>query len=80
MGHVEITWPAACSLASHSQLVEGGRPHLFMDEWKLLTPVPRRLSLIQDVLGKINPRGLVLAVGMKIQSMDALLEYSSLHL
>ena len=44
------------------------------------TPVSRRLSLTQDVLGKPIPKGLDLALVMKTCSADVRLEYSELHL
>ena len=45
IGHAVRTWSAVCSEAPYSQLGEGARPHLCMDEWNRPTPVRRRLSL-----------------------------------
>ena len=64
-GHVEIMWSAVCSEAPHSQFGQGAAPHLYMDEWNRPTPVRRRFSFTQDVLGKPIPRGLGLALGIK---------------
>ena len=75
MGHCEMMWSAVCSLAPHSQFVRGARPHLCMDEQKRPTPERRRLSLTQAALGRPIPKGLVLALGMKAWSDDALAEY-----
>ena len=47
-----MMWSAVCSEAPHSQFGEGAAPHLYMDEWNRLTPVRRRFSFTQDVLGK----------------------------
>ena len=55
------------------------RPHLYMDEQKRPTPERRRLSLTQAALGRPIPKGLVLALGMKAWSDDALAEYSMSH-
>ena len=70
MGHTIRTWSAVCSEAPHSQLGEGARPYLCMDEWNRPTPICRRLSLTQAIWDKPNPTGLVLAMGMKAQSLD----------
>ena len=51
-GHAVSTWSAVCSDAPHSQLDEGAKPHLCMDEWNRPTPVRRRLSLTQAARGK----------------------------
>ena len=60
-----MMWSAVCSEAPHSQFSEGAAPHLCMDEWNRPTPVRRRFSFTQDVLGKPFPRGLGLALGIK---------------
>ena len=64
-GHLEMMWSAVCSEAPHSQFGEGAAPYLYMDEWNRPTPVRRRFSFTQDVLGKPIPRGLGLALGIK---------------
>ena len=53
-----MMWSAVFSEAPHSQFGEGAVPHLYMDEWNRPTPVRRRFSFTQDVLGKPIPRGL----------------------
>ena len=45
IGNAVRTWSAVCSEAPNSQVGEGARPHLCMDEWNCATPVRRRLSL-----------------------------------
>ena len=47
-----MMWSAVCSEAPHSQFGEGAAPHLYTDEWNGPTPVRRRFSFTQDVLGK----------------------------
>ena len=65
-GYVEMMWSAVCSEAPHSQFGEGATPrYLYMDEWNRPTPVRRRFSFTQDVLGKPIPRSLGLALGIK---------------
>ena len=73
---VEVALSAVYSLAPHSQFVRGARPHLYMDEQKRPAPERRLLSLAQAALGRLIPKGLVLALGMKAWSDDALAEYS----
>ena len=58
IGHATGTWSAVFSEVPHSQLGEGARPHLCMDEWNRPTPVLRRLSLTQATRGKPIPTGL----------------------
>jgi len=50
------TWSTVCS-ASHSQAAEEAIPHLYRQERKRLTPVRRRLSRTQALLGRVIPRG-----------------------
>ena len=64
MGHVKIMQFKVCSLAPHSHFAEEARPHLYMEEPKRPTPVRRLLSLIQAILVKLIPIGLVLTLGM----------------
>jgi len=47
-------------------------PHLFKQERKRSTPVRRRLSRTQAVLGKAIPRGWVPVLGMKVRSLVGL--------
>ena len=62
MGHIMIMWSAICSLAPRLHFAKEARSHLCMDEPKRRTPVRRRLSLIQAVLVKLIPIGLVLTL------------------
>ena len=76
IGHAVRTCSAVCSKAPHSQFGEGARPHLCMDEWNRLTPVPRRLSLTQAARGKPIPTGLAPVPGTKARSLEAFSQYS----
>ena len=80
IGHAVSTWSAVCSEAPHSQFGEGARSHLCMNEWNRLTPVRRRLSLIQAARGKPIPTGLAPVPGTKTLSLEAFLQYSVFHL
>jgi len=51
------TWSTVCSSAPHSQASEEAIPHLYKQERKRPTPVRRRLSRIQALLGRIIPGG-----------------------
>ena len=66
-----MMWSAFCS-APHLQFKYRARPHLFMNEQK-------SLSLTQDALGKLIPRGLVLTMIMKAWIADTVKEYSVFH-
>ena len=66
-----MMWSALRSEAPHSQFGDGAAPHLYMDEWNRPTPVRRRFSFTQDVLGKPIPRGLGLALGIKVRPFYA---------
>ena len=74
MGHADRTWSAVCSVTQHVQSAEGARSHLLKDELNHLTPVPRRLTLIQAVGGKLIPTNLILAIGTKAQNLNVLLQ------
>ena len=80
MGHPIKTWYAVCSASPHSQLGEGARPHLCMDEWNRPTPVLKRLSLTQAARDKPIPIGLAPVLGTKIQNLKEFLQYSAFHL
>ena len=51
MGHDVIIWCAVCSSAPHSQDAVEAMPHFCIDDRKRPTPVRRRLSRTQAVLG-----------------------------
>ena len=70
IGHAVRTWSTVCSEAPHSQFSERARLHLCMDEWNCPTPVRRRLSLTQAVLGKLIPTGLALVMDMKARNLN----------
>ena len=52
IGHWRTTWSTVCSSAPHSQAGEGAITHLYMQERKPPTPVRRRLSRTEAVLGR----------------------------
>ena len=58
MGHVEIMWPAVCSLAPYSHFAEE------VCCQPTVLPVRRRLSLTQAVLVELIPIGLVMTLGL----------------
>ena len=80
IGRAVSTWSAVCSEAPHSQLSEGARPHLCMDEWNRPTLVRRLLSLTQAARGKPIPTGLAPVSGTKARSLEAFSRYSIFHL
>jgi len=51
---VETTWSTVCS-EPHSQAAEEAIPHLYRQEPKRPTPVRRRLSRTQALLGSVIP-------------------------
>jgi len=57
----------------------GDIPHLYMQEWKRPTPVRRRLSRTQALLGRVIPGGWVPVSGMKMRSLVGLSAYSAFH-
>ena len=73
-GHFKSTWAAVWSNAPYSQTDVRASPHLCMDDWKLPTPVLRRLSLTQADLGRSMPNGLSWCSG---QSGKVLIDSSS---
>ena len=54
---LEDTWSTACLSAPHSQVAEEAIPHLCRQERKRPTPVRKRLSRTQSVLGRVIPGG-----------------------
>jgi len=57
IGHWRTTWPTVCSSAPHSQAAEEAILHLYKQEQKRSTPVRRRLSRTQALLGRLIPGG-----------------------
>ena len=51
------TWSTVCCSASHSQAAEEAIPPLYKQKWKRQTPVRRRLSWTQALLGRVTPGG-----------------------
>ena len=54
IGQWRTTWSKVCS-APHSQAAEEAIPHLYREERKRPTPVRRRLSRTQALLGRVIP-------------------------
>jgi len=77
IGHWKTTWSTVCSSAPHSQGAEEAIPHLYRQERKRPTPVPRRLSRSHAVLGRAIPRRLVPVSGMKLRSLVGLSHHSA---
>ena len=80
MGHATRTWFAVCSVASYSQFGEGARTHLCMGKLNRPTLIRKQLTLTPAARSKPIPTGLVPVMGMKVRSLDLLLQYSVFHL
>ena len=63
------TWSMVCSSAPHSQAAEEDILHLYKQEQKHPTPVRRRLSRMQAVLGRVIPGVCAPVSGMKMRSL-----------
>jgi len=57
IGHWRTTWSTVCSSAPHSQAAEEAIPHLYKQEYKRPTPIGRRYSWTQTLLGRVIPGG-----------------------
>ena len=68
----------SCSSAPHSQTTEEAIPHLYKKERKHPTPVRRRFSRTQALLGRVIP-GVSVIVGMKIRNLVGLSAHSAFH-
>jgi len=55
IGHWRTTRSTVCSSAPHSQAAEETIPHLYKHERKRPTPLRRRLSRTQALLGRVTP-------------------------
>jgi len=55
IGHLRTRWSTVCSSAPHSQSAEEAIPHLYKQERERPTPVWRRLSRTQALLGRVIP-------------------------
>ena len=53
--HLRKTWSTVCSSPPHSQVAEEAIPHLYKQERKRPTPVRRRLSGTNAVIGRVIP-------------------------
>jgi len=65
IGHWRTTWSMVCSSAPHSLATEEATLHLYKQERKRPTPVLRRLSRTQALLGKFAPGVLYRCRGLK---------------
>jgi len=63
-----MTWSTVCS-APHSQATEEAILHLHKQERKRPTPVRRRLSRTQAVLGRVIPGVCVPVSGIEVRSL-----------
>jgi len=63
IGHWRTTWSTVCSSAPHSQATEEAIPYLYKQERKRPTPVQRRLSRTQALLGRVIPGVWLTVVG-----------------
>jgi len=79
IGHWRTTWSTVCSSAPHSQTAEEAIPHLYKQERKRPTPVRRRLSLTQALLGRVIPCVCVPVCGIKMRSLVGLSAHSAFH-
>jgi len=57
----------------------GGHLHLYKQERKRPTPVRRRLSWAQALLGRVIPRGCVPVSGIKVRILLGLSAHSAFH-
>jgi len=57
IGHWRATWLTVCSSAPYSQAAREAISHLYKQEQKRLTPLRRRLSWSQALLGRVILRG-----------------------
>jgi len=69
----------ACSSAPHSQAAGEAISHSYKQDRKRPTPVRRRLSRTQALLGRVISKGWVPVSGMKVQSLVGLSAHSTLH-
>jgi len=79
IGHWRTTCLTVCSSAPHSQVAEEAILHLYKQERKRPTPVPRRLSRIQALLGRVIQGGCVPVSGIEVRSLVGLSAHSALH-
>jgi len=76
---MDWTWSTVCLSAPHSQAAEEAIPLLYKQEWKRRTPVRRRLSRTQALLGRIIPGGWVPVSGIKVRRLVGLPTHSAFH-
>ena len=77
IGHWKTTWSRVCSSAPHSQAAEEAISHLYRQERKPPTPVRKRLSRTQALLGRVIPGAWVPVSGMKMRSLVGLSVHSA---
>ena len=78
-GHSRTTWPTVCSSAPHSQAAEETIPHLYKQERKRPTPVRRRSSRTQALLGRVISGVCVPVSGINVRSLVGLSIHSAFH-
>ena len=79
IGHWTTTWSTVCSSAPHPQAAEEAIPHLYKQERKRPTPVRKRLSRTQALLGRVIPGVCVPVSGIKGLSAHSALRWWSAH-
>jgi len=79
IGHWRTTWSTVCSSAPHSQAAEEAIPQLYKQEQKRSTPVRRRLSQTQVLLGRVISGGWVPVSGIKMRSFVGLSAHPTFH-
>ena len=78
IGQWRTTWLTVCS-ALHSQAADEAIPHLYRQERKRPTPVWRRLSRTQALLGRVILGVCVPVSGIKVWSLVGLSAHSAFH-
>jgi len=69
IGHWRTTWSTCFYSAPHTQAAEVATTHLYRQESKRPTPVRRRFSRTQALLGRVIPEEWVPVSGMKMWSL-----------
>jgi len=78
IGHCRTTCSTVCSVPQ-SLAAEEAIPHLYRQERKRPTPVRRRLSRSQALLGRVNPGVCVPVFGIEVRSLVGLSAHSAFH-
>ena len=79
IGLLRTTWSTICSSAPHSQASEEAIPHLYNQDRRCPTPVRRRLSRTQALLGRVILGVCVPVSGIKVRSLVGLSAHYAFH-